>query len=99
MFELIVRECPTDHARSDALIAAGWKWFCQDWRCPSKSICGRHFGLSKRYAAMEEQPEDEALVCPSRQGRRCKHFVLAERDFFAESLGQQRAFHVVGGGS
>lgn len=86
--EIIVRECPIDNARSDALINAGWKWLCRDWSCPRADICGKHFGLSKRYAEMGEQPANEALVCPTRGETGCKHFIMAKRDYFAESLGQ-----------
>lgn len=97
MFEVIMRQCVVDRRKSDRLIADGWKWLCQDWTCPRLDHCGRHFGLSKRYAAMGEQPADEALVCPSRDDVGCKHFQLAKRDYVAESLGVRRVFPTVCG--
>lgn len=89
----VVRVMHSDRALSDKCIADGkYKWLCQDWSCPSRDFCGKHFGLSERYAAMQEQRADEALVRPTRGELRCEHFIPATRDHFAESLGQTRVF-------
>lgn len=95
MFTVIVRQCPTDNVNSDRLIAKGWQWLCQDWDCPRGNHCAKHFGLSRRYAAMGEQPAKEALVCPTRRADGCDHFAWARRDHFAESLGERRVFPTV----
>lgn len=93
MFEIIYRVVLIDPDESEACIASGeYDWLCQDWQCPSRGQCGKHFGLSRQYAAMAEQAEGEALVCPRRAGTRCRHFEYATRDHFAESLGQEPAF-------
>lgn len=93
MLSIIYRVVLMDPDESEAVIASGeYDWLCQDWRCPARDHCGKHFGLSRRYAAMLEQREDEALVVPARTGRRCRHYERATRDHFAESLGQPPRF-------
>jgi hypothetical protein len=89
MFKFEYRPIFTDPDESDAVIASGKKWLCQDWRCPARNDCGRHFGLSKAYAAME-LVKTTALCVPTRKGHDCRHFKPATRDYFAESLGQKR---------
>jgi len=93
-FDVIYRVVEIDAPTSDRYIAAGWRWLCQDWACPKMGHCGKHFGLSKRYAAMQEQPKGEALLTPSRSEAGCRHYVRGEQDHFAASLGQRPAFPV-----
>jgi hypothetical protein len=92
MFGAVIRKVEIGNAASDDAIEDGWKWLCQDWSCPSHDICAKHFGLSERYAAMRDQPADEALLCPTREGYQCRHFVIAKRDYFSESLGKPPAW-------
>ena len=94
MFSVINRCNQADNIQSDRIIRSGKysTWLCQDWQCPSSGYCGKHFGLSKRYATMEEQPANEALLRPTRRGDRCQHFIAATRDYFSESLAEKREF-------
>lgn len=65
-------------------------WLCSDWRCPSRDYCGKHFWLSKEYAAMNM--DHPRLIEPHRNGDQCQHYTVATRDYFAESLGEVRVF-------
>lgn len=95
MFKIEYRPVFTDRDESDAVIASGKKWLCQDWGCPCRYNCGRHFGLSKAYAAMD-LVKTTALCVPTRGEQSCQHFKPATRDYFAESLGEKRIMANVG---
>jgi len=97
MFQVEYRCVSINHAESDGIIVSGQyrQWLCQDWRCPKRTHCGKHFGLSKRYAEMSDQRPDEALLMPSRTDNGCRHYKRATRDHFATSLGQQPGFPVL----
>ena len=75
-----------DPAEADFFIDRYPAWQCQDWSCPSAMHCGRHFGLSKRYAAMAEMGTADALIIPPRSGAECEHYLTASIDHFAASL-------------
>lgn len=78
-----------DARESDAVIRAGeTMWMCQDWGCPARVSCGRHFGLSRHYAAMTVFPG--ALVTPSREGESCQHYRWTNKDHFATSVRGRR---------
>jgi len=96
MFPIEYPCCTIDQAESDAIIASGQyrTWMCQDWRCPKHGHCAKHFGLSKRYAEMGDQPANEALVTPSRTEGGCRYYQRATRDYVSESLGQRPSFPV-----
>ena len=90
MFKIITLPVYVDRDESENIIGSGVypNWNCQDWQCPSRNICGRHFGLSKRYAAMSEMGADDALCIPHRGGDKCDHYTDATFDHFAASLGE-----------
>lgn len=93
MFELIIGQpMPIDNETSDDLILSGKypDWMCQDWGCPSRDKCGRHYGLSKSYSEMSELSSQQALVQPTRDELACDHFITARRDYFAESLTKRK---------
>ncbi|HEX2255625.1 MAG TPA: hypothetical protein VHG92_02800 [Afifellaceae bacterium] len=31
------------------------KWLCEDWACPARVSCARHFGRSSLYGALRER--------------------------------------------
>ena len=88
MFQIVRLPVYVDHEESERAIRSGFypNWKCQDWRCPSHDICGRHFGLSQRYAAMGEMKADDALCSPRRTGVKCEHFTAATYDHFAKAF-------------
>lgn len=61
--------------QSEAWIASGKKWLCQDWRCAGRASCAKHFGRSEYYRAMAEK--HPALVMPAKDqsASACEHYV------------------------
>lgn len=72
---VIFRDRSRSGADAEALIAAGKKWLCQDWRCPAHNSCAKHWGRSREYAAMADYRG--ALVWPERDDDAdgCEHYV------------------------
>ena len=58
------------------------EWLCNNWGCPARRSCARHFGRSDHYRAMTE-PKDVRTPTVDEGEEDCEHY---QRDGFKEWL-------------
>jgi hypothetical protein len=59
---------------SEAVIASGKRWLCQDWRCPARQSCAHHFGRSEYYRAMAERHPPLVMPAKEEEAEACSHY-------------------------